>query len=386
MRAVRAAITCALVLAGCQKEADNKPGGKDAAETGEAYVPDYDGSTCRGDFVWTSWSDRSQNGVVDATVALPDGRSFLMTVEAQQSGIVTMASAAVSPDGQLVYTWDDWNNTEQNYSYAVYPETAVATLNYPVRDSDVPYTGGTWEIELFTLDGTGDYIDNVPVDIRVYVAQDDTLSGGCVFVRLVYAGGTGDDPAVTDAVERAVARWSQVWAAHGLKLIPTGTASSRLDADIPSPRAGHDDYADLSEDSDAILQVVIGETIDGETALGESGSIPGSLAATPYSAVAISWLAHAGVDGVFSDAEVRTMGETMAHEASHYLGLFHPVELSGDTPRSYDALDDTPACTSRDDCDELLGRNLMYPYATDDDQDELSSGQVGVLNLWTGTQ
>jgi len=83
------------------------------------------------------------------------------------------------------------------------------------------------------------------------------------------------------------------------------------------------------------------------------------------------------------------MGETMAHEGGHYLGLFHPVEFSYD---DWDAISDTPECASETDCDETLGTNLMYPYPVCDyyytscvKQDQLTDGQTGVWQRYIGT-
>ncbi|MDG1480113.1 MAG: hypothetical protein P8R54_11015 [Myxococcota bacterium] len=379
------AFTVGLLLlgAGCGKSDDT---GTVPVDTPEPYVPDYDDSNCRGDFVWTSWEERSDNGTVDFTLELPEGRSFQMTVEARQDDIVTMASQVTHPSGAVAYTWNDWNNTSQNYTYAAYPETAVSTLNYPVRASDMPYEAGTWLIEFFTLDRTGDYIDGVPVSIWLYVAEDDSLETGCVYVDVSYADGVSADEAVTDAVEAAFARWNQIWLDYGLKVIPLSIRSAAIDADAPSPQAGDAVYDKLSRSDEPILQLVVAESISGEAALGEAGSIPGSLASTPHAAVTLSWLQHAGTDGVLDAQDVQTMGETMAHEASHFLGLFHPVEFSDGVATSYDALGDTPSCDSRDDCDDSLEANLMYPYATGSVQDVLTEEQVGVLQRWTGVQ
>ena len=375
------------ILLSCTDPPGKKPGDVEQTEDTSDfvdYVPDYDDADCSGDFDWTDWTDTSQEGSVDLEIDLPPGRSFQLTVEAQQDGIVTMAARVETPDGQLAYSWRDWNNTKQNYTYAAYPQNPVSTLNYPIRADDPAYTSGTWRIELFTLDNTGDYIDDVPVSLRLYVTEDDDLDYGCVYVDVIYADGIEDDPDVTAAVERAFARWNQIWLAYGLKAIPYGYLSSGLDPTVPSPQAGDSAYEGMGRDNDPILRMVVGESIAGESALGEAGTVPGSMAATPHAAVALSWLQHAGGDGVFSEVEVRTMGETMAHEASHYLGLFHPVEISSGEASSYDALEDTPDCGTREDCDAVLESNLMYPYATGALQDQLSSDQVGVLQRWGG--
>ena len=83
------------------------------------------------------------------------------------------------------------------------------------------------------------------------------------------------------------------------------------------------------------------------------------------------------------------MCETMAHEAGHFLGLFHPVQFDGDEVVYRDALDDTPACGSRDECEPLLQTNLMYPYVScgEDEcyQDDLTPEQAGVLQRYAGT-
>ena len=45
-----------LLGAGCSKPTET---GTAPVDSGEPYVPDYDDSNCRGDFIWTSWEERS---------------------------------------------------------------------------------------------------------------------------------------------------------------------------------------------------------------------------------------------------------------------------------------------------------------------------------------
>ena len=80
------------------------------------------------------------------------------------------------------------------------------------------------------------------------------------------------------------------------------------------------------------------------------------------------------------------MGETMAHEVGHFMGLFHPVEQTFDR---WDACDDTPNCASAAECEGVLGNNLMYPAPVCDftsciEQDQLSDVQVEILQRYTG--
>ena len=73
--------------------------------------------------------------------------------------------------------------------------------------------------------------------------------------------------------------------------------------------------------------------------IGQAGSNPGALAPSPRSAIAISYNAAAGGDGVIDSqddrndlahtSEVRLMAEAMAHEILHYLGLQDTLVFEG---------------------------------------------------------
>ena len=103
--------------------------------------------------------------------------------------------------------------------------------------------------------------------------------------------------------------------------------------------------------------------VDGEIGSGGiyglAGDIPAPLVPTPDSAVLISMDMARGPDALFSEEEVRILGETMAHEVGHLLGLFHPVEIDLD---AWDALEDTPRCERTAPCERQLGDNVMFPY------------------------
>jgi hypothetical protein len=105
--------------------------------------------------------------------------------------------------------------------------------------------------------------------------------------------------------------------------------------------------------------------------------------------VLVSWLKHAGPDGIFEDLDIETFGETLAHEVGHFLGLYHPVGQYFD---QWDALEDTPQCTNRATCEAELGANVMFPYvvcagdAACIRQEDLTEDQVGVLVRYAGVQ
>jgi hypothetical protein len=89
------------------------------------------------------------------------------------------------------------------------------------------------------------------------------------------------------------------------------------------------------------VQEIVGGD-EGFIILGIAGGIPGppAIQGTPHSGVALTMLG-------FRDSPT-VLGQTMAHEGGHYLGLFHTSESGG---RSHDPLPDTAQCPSSSDSD-----------------------------------
>ena len=82
-----------------------------------------------------------------------------------------------------------------------------------------------------------------------------------------------------------------------------------------------------------------------------------------------------GTDG----SGARLVGQVLAHELGHFLGLFHTSETAG---FQYDPIDDTPTCpTIRDGnlaaCDDY--NNLMFPVASFRDRVDISPEQAQVI-------
>jgi len=115
--------------------------------------------------------------------------------------------------------------------------------------------------------------------------------------------------------------------------------------------------------------------------LGLAGGIPVPLGVpgTAGSGLLISWELAAG------DPEI-DLGQVLAHELGHALGLFHPTEGIGTV---FDPLPDTPVCPlpdgafflSREDCGGLGAENLMFfQVAPVDAPNELTPDQAGLLS------
>ena len=335
-----------------------------------------------GDLETRTFSADSVEGMATLDVELDGQEAFQLTAT---SGQLVAVEAIYDDDGDRVLYWEDWYGS-QSLTGAIWLEGKDTVLNWPVRAEDRELSSGTWTVEVGVVDSEGYYTD-ATVNATLKLKQDADLLDGRVKARIVYAEGLSQDAVVSAGVEAAVTRWEEVWAPYGLELEPTYESSSySSDQDFPGESSEHDDLAEGSSGSE--VTVLVAETIDGGMDYyGIAGSIPGTLGQTSRALVVVSWLANAGGDGAFNDDDVRLFGETLAHEVGHYMGLFHPVEMTFDY---WDALDDTDDCANQSGCESTLGDNLMFPYPVCDwtsciAQDQLTGGQTGVSHRYTGT-
>ena len=327
----------------------------------------------------------TESGVANLQINVSDNETaILVTVDGDH---LVALDEIRDPAGEVVLTWNDWYNEPNYLTSAIWPLASEMVLNWPIRAEDADLYAGQWTVTLAAVDGAGNYTSGSCMNATVQSKEDFSFDNADVNVRLVYAEGVDEITAVTEAVDAAIERWKTLWAPYGLTpkvRITTGD----IDADLPYAGDGSEDIYSITLDSyEDEITLVIGETIDGGSEyLGVAGSIPGTLTANTRSAVVLGWVASAGLDGSFSDLDISIMGETMAHEVGHYMGLFHPVEQ---TWSAWDACEDTPDCRSRRQCEDQLGDNLMFPSPVCDfddclEQDQLSAVQVEILQRYTG--
>lgn len=332
-------------------------------------------------------SDQTNNsGRLKVEVSVPEGATSMQITG--ESGQYVSFEELIDPDGERVLYWEDWYFGPRSLTSAIYGYDTVTALSWPPRDVDEPLRAGTWTAWLGVTNSNYVYQPGEPVDIAIATKNDDDFADGRVSVRILYADSLKRDDTLAAAIEQAVERWRTVWGDAGIELVERYEASS-LDPLLRFAYTGSDDVDEISADKDEDeLQLIIGESVNGdEYTLGVSAGIPGTIEPTSRTFVVLSWLSHAGPDGVFDDDEMRLMGETMAHEMGHYTGLFHPVEIGYD---AWDALDDTTECKNIQACEDDLGRNLMYPYSICDfnsctPQGQLSDQQHAVMNQYIGS-
>lgn len=375
----------ALVAGGCEQLGD-------ILGTGGTHTDPPEDGTAGGMFERDNYlATTDANGLHEVEVDLSGSQNaFLVTVESNKYPTL---ERVIDPDGNEVLNWEDWYDSTESLTYAFYVNGNAMAFNWPVRQEDGPLKSGTWTVEVSTINGNGYYAGNTDIEVTVDKKADSNLSAAEVDVVIVWADGVGTDETVTSAVYDAVEHWREIWAAFGLTLNES-YATSTLDPELSFYATGSSAVEANAEQFDRKeIIVVIGETIDGDTATyGVAGGIPGSIEPNPYSFVVISWLAHAGGNGTFSQAEIELMGETMAHETGHFKGLFHPWEVDsrGNPAGYYDAIDDTVNCTSWQQCESALGTNLMAPYpicngASCLSQTDETTGQQAVEHRYTGS-
>ncbi len=370
---VRHLIVSLLVPAGCLPAPTNPRPEPEPEPGGELVTERFTTTTHR-------------TGKFEVEVDVPEGVTHFQVTSVSPDGWFVAVEQVFDPTGARVLWWQDWYYEPYNLTEALYGVGDVNTFDWPIRAEDGELRPGTWRVVGSLVDAYWYYVPDAEVEVATTLKRDEALGAGQVAARVLWAEGVGDDPEVVAAVEAAVERWREVWAAYGVELTVRYEESS-LDPRLPwAWRGGDESVVEASAGKEPEeLQVVVGEQVRNDPYIyGVAGGIPGTLEITPSTYVVLSWLVHAGIDARFDDDEIRLMGETMAHEVGHYAGLFHPVESSYDL---WDALRDTPECARRAACDEELGSNVMFPYAICGAgsclaTDALTDDQVGVLQRY----
>lgn len=313
--------------------------------------------------------------------------ALLATFQVEEAGLQShlrmLEVGPTTPYRAIDETADDNRNSRSSAAFV----SSTTTLNWPIHEpDDGPLLPLEHTFSLGIVDASRQYTRGT-ARVGVFFKQDPDPNAGLLPINLVFGATT--DPGVVEGVDRALQTWRDLYTNIGIQLDvqtydvghPILMAPGRGDAEI---------YTEIADSTRrGAVNVVVLESIEGfGSVLGFSGNIPGPLLATGQSAVVVSSTLAAGPDGVLSDAEVALLGETLAHEVGHFLGLYHPVEASF---LAWDSLDDTPECSTQVRCETELGSNLMFPYPLDcagsqgcRPQQEITDEQAMVANGYAG--
>ena len=338
--------------------------------------------------VWTRLSS-SNGGTAQTKLPVNDGESAMLATVRVDPPLQVHFRSVRDPEGQEVFRAFEWNDSPYSKTNAGFVADVVS-LNWPVSGEDADLRPGRWDFELGVVDGDQQYT-SAPVFLDVLLKPDTTFASGELEVSIVYTEGLDRDEDLRDAVEEAGEIWRDLYARVGIDVSFVDYAFP--DDHLEPPAFGAEEaYVEIAADTGPrSVNLVISEQIEGDgldDIFGIAGDIPGPLIPTTRSAVQISALLAAGVDGAFDAEDTRLLAETMAHEVAHYLGLFHPVESTWD---AWDVLSDTPECDSEGECADTLGTNLMFPFpvcgpASCRPQDDLTTEQGSVTNRFVGVR
>ena len=224
-------------------------------------------------------------------------------------------------------------------------------------------------------------------ELHIVTRRGDS-SASSIDVNVFVVGST--DIAEAD-VMAALTRMSEVYAGGGAATIGNVSIAT---LDWPDPYVDSEG-AEANElrataigDDPGALNLLFVQDFNEVGTLGIAAGIPGpnGISGTAASAVMVAVDTHLDAEG--SALLTDLMGETMAHEIGHQIGLFHTSEGDG---VGFDPITDTPECTSdfdldgddeltAEECEAADGRNFMFWSSSDEfGQFEMSPIQSAVL-------
>lgn len=325
-------------------------------------------------------SDR--NGEAAVTFQVPADSSKLAVTAIAGSGDVIRFAQFSSSNG---VNYLNPGGIELSFADSFAPE--LNALMAPSRRVDPELVSGQTYTAVAQLGSSG---SGTAVTFLVNSRADGSFSGGRLRVNLFFVGDVGADSGTRQVMAIALDEFRRIYGGAGIEL---DVVEFEIDGPtvIPQPFEGDSFYEQNSALSDSLgVNLFIAGDIEGSSGeiLGIAGGIPGPPNPSSRSGVAVGIFPGAGPDGTYSNTEVRILGETLAHESGHFLGLFHPVDFSGDRAAETDPLDDTETCRMFAGClaNDSLTSNLMFVSPVADGsggfvrQDQLSPDQAGVLN------
>ena len=292
------------------------------------------------------------DGYLTGSFVVPnDGISFLLSTFYDNNSFVGFYSLT-DPDGADILSSSSTPN--------LYNAASGSTADYGYANVLVPQSpsfsakAGTWTFKNYANDR-----------VKLVMRSDSTPSNATIVVQPYITGTTWS----ASDISEALGIMSNIYATNGinLKINSTITISDSQYASVSKTPTDSTTSALISLGSTSAVNLFFIEDYSGSNAglLGNATGIPGSMrVANSWNGVLNGLTAHATGSTLHS----QLLGETVAHEMGHQLGLFHTSEGGG---TSFDILSDTPECAisrdsnsggtvSAEECDGYGGDNLMF--------------------------
>ena len=345
-----------------------------------------------GESNFTLSATTNEKGIAAVSFGMPSGvTKFSVTAKTQKSTASVRYTQIKNSNGDD-YLFPGGSSLSLGDTYGV----AVKAINIPSRSVDRGVSNDlTYNITLQVIDSSGDQLAGETISVTVNGKNDPSLDSGSMTMNLFYVGDVGADPDTLTAVKTALNTTKAIFSGPGSISLRINEFSIEGPVVLPSPLNGSSIYQSASGMAPSpAVNIFIGGDIGGTGlgggVLGFAADIPGPPFSSPRSVTAISIFENAGPDGIFSAQDARLLGETIAHESGHFMGLFHPIDFSGSSVAFTDPLADTPSCSFITEClsNSVLSHNLMYPSPVADgsggfvNQNELTSNQGSVMNRY----
>lgn len=260
-------------------------------------------------------------------------------------------------------------------------ESPAGTVGMPIDDETAPEGGACLAILPVAADASGG-----PGTVHVVTKRGE--GDKLIDLNLVVVEGTQvEDADLEAAIESMRAIYTNAGVADigDVRLFTTNVTEPLIAFDGPDINRLRSFVPDSSEPSTNVFFVTdfIGEM----GTLGGAAGIPGPIGVhgTAGSGVVLAVNAHLK-DGNVLDTQM--LGETIAHELGHQLGLAHTTESGGE---QHDFLADTPECdashdadgdgeVSAEECADVDGNHMMFWTSGTTPQTQVSPIQTFVLN------
>ena len=294
----------------------------------------------------------------------------------------------LNPEGLIVFDYLDWTMTDERLLMAATPYFLDVSIPWPPRMSDPSIEPGMWTYVVSTIASGGTPEPYKDVSGRLTMKRDDDLTTGRVRVLAGRAIGVSDNPAYNAAISGLLTHLKDTYAEWGIE-IDVREEELPINAELPNILPTSSTLISAMtyrEDNEIFL--VFGNTngVDGKSA--HVRYTPCPLMPSYLSIITLSWETASGEDGQLNTEELELWKSELVQAVGHYMGLNHVIDISGS---SLDALSDTPACETLEECETLAGDNVMFPYpvCTSDGclvRDQLTPQQREQLQLYTGTE